>query len=107
MFDNYSTTCAPKQSIHVNAVSGTIVKNYRKSFFKRFNLKSETAKTVFSSYDRQPYLNVYDNKAPYNCGERDVIVIQAMVCGDMEVLCELMWKEDFDELFNDDKWGNA
>lgn len=29
-----------------------------------------------------------------------MVVLQTMLCGDGMVLAELMWKDDFDELFN-------
>ena len=32
-------------------------------------------------------------------GEEPVVVLQVMLCGDGELLAEVMWKDDFDEIF--------
>lgn len=87
MFDSYSSN----QSLNINAVSGTILKTYRNSFILRFHMSSETAHKLFDNY---PVLK----KGNYN---RPVVVLQVMICGDKEFLAEVMWKEDFDKLFND------
>lgn len=79
MFNSYNN-----QQISINAVSGTITKNYRNSFFRRFHLKSGFADSVLSE-------------------NPDYVVLQMMVCGDMEVIAELMKKSDFDKLFEEDK----
>lgn len=81
MFNSFSSN----QNIKINAVSGTIVKNYRNSFFVRFHLRSSAAETVFSvnpEYRRRP-----------------VVVLQVMLCGNDELIAELMWKDKFNDLF--------
>ncbi len=80
MFD---TRCS--NSIHINAVSGTIVKNYDDSFFVRFHLKS-------------PYADGVLNSTPKHCG-KPAVVLQMMVCGDMEVIAEIIYKEDLKKAF--------
>lgn len=45
LYSNYQAN--PTTNIRVNAVSGTLVKTFRKSFFKRFHMNSDTAKHVF------------------------------------------------------------
>lgn len=83
-------------NLEVNAVNGTIVKNYRKSFIKRFHLQSKLADTIFD--EKRQYIKIHRNS--YSVPEeKEVVVIQLMMCGDMEVIAELMWKEDFDKLF--------
>ena len=72
-------------ALNINAVSGTILKNYRKSYFKRFHLQSEFAKGLLQSQAKD--------------SREDVVVVQMMMCGDMDVIAEIMLKEDFDELF--------
>lgn len=74
-----------KNSLNINAVNGTILKSYAKSFFVRFHLQSDLAKQLFG-----------DNPK-YSC--EYVIVLQMMICGDMEVIAELIYKNDFEELF--------
>ena len=89
MFNSYQN----KQNIKINAISGTIMKNYKESFFKRFHLKSSLADNVLAHNPEYP-INHYMSKP--------VVVLQMMVCGDMEVVAELMFKDDFDKLFKED-----
>lgn len=79
MFNSYNN-----QKISINAVRGTIMKNYKNSSFERFHLDSRFADEVFSE----------DSK---------YVVLQIMLCGDREVIAELMNKSDFDKLFEEDK----
>ncbi len=72
-------------SNHVNAVSGNITKTYPKSYFKRFHLKSTLAETLLSDEPR--------------CCREKVQVIQMVICGDMEVIAEIMNQDDYNELF--------
>lgn len=77
-------------NIKVNAVSGTIVKNYRESFFTRFQIGSEYAKKLLFE---EPKI---DNKKS--------VVIQCMLAGGKnanEIIAEVMWKDDFDEMFEE------
>lgn len=91
MFNSYSSN----NSIKINAVSGTIVKNYRKSFILRFNMESSMANCILSS---NPSINRYRDEIP-------VVVLQVMLCGDKEFLAEIMYKDDFDEIFNAESEG--
>ena len=74
----------------INAVSGTLVKTFRKSFFKRFHMKSNMADHIFNEIKPSLY---------YNSAE--VVVLQVMLCGDNEFLAELIYKKDYDEIFNE------
>lgn len=85
MFNSYSSN----NSIKINAVSGTIVKNYRKSFILRFNMGSLMADHILSE---NPFIEKNYIKIP-------IVVLQVMLCGDKELLAEIMWKENFDEIF--------
>ncbi|MGJ9381517.1 hypothetical protein [Salipaludibacillus sp. CF4.18] len=67
-------------SNHVNAVTGAITKTYRQSYFKRFHLKSRLADTFFTS----------DSKT---------IVIQMVMCGEMDVIAELIDRKEYEKLF--------
>ena len=78
----------PTTNIKVNAVSGTLIKTFRKSFFKRFHMNSITAKCVFD--ENNPSLGDYS---------KEIVVLQIMLCGDNEFLAELIYKEDYDEMF--------
>ena len=81
-------------NIKVNAVSGTMVKNFAKSFFLRFAIGSSMEEKLFS---KEPRLT-----KSYS-GEFPVVVIQSMIIGENLMLAEVMWKEDFDAIFETDK----
>lgn len=85
MFDSYSVP----QTIHINAVNGTIVKNYKDSFILRFHMKSTMAEHLLS---KEPCLIRNDRYKP-------AVVLQVMLCGEQEFLAEVMWKDDFDKIF--------
>ena len=83
---NYSKTVV---SNHVNAVTGNITKTYAKSFFVRFHLKSSMADELFFDSPRISLGN-------YNY--EDVQVVQMVICGDMEVIAEIIKQSDYDEI---------
>lgn len=90
MFNNYSYT-GGNTNIKVNAVSGTLVKNYRKSFFLRFSIGDSLEGLLFSKTPRLQNPDCY--------GSREVVVIQSMIIAEKTMLAEVMWKDDFDEMF--------
>lgn len=77
MFKTYATT-----NLKVNACSGGIYKTYLESWFERFHLKSERAVTLLNQ-------NSYGN-----------VILQMVVCGDMEVIAEIIEKEDLKKYLN-------
>lgn len=81
-------------NIKVNAVSGTMVKNFAKSFFLRFQIGSGMEDCLFSKEPKLQRGCVRDNFVP-------VVVIQSMIIGDKTMLAEVMWKEDFDAMFEE------
>lgn len=87
MFNSYSSVS--NMNIKVNAVSGTAVKNFKESFFIRCEAGTTRLNELFSSepmaYDGNRY--------------RPAVVIQSMIIGDGVMLVEVMWKEDFDKMF--------
>jgi hypothetical protein len=85
MFNNYSVP----QTVHINAACGTIVKNYQDSFILRFHMKSTMAEQLLC---KEPGLK-------HHCEFRPVVVLQVMLCGEQEFLAEVMWKDDFDKIF--------
>lgn len=91
MFNRYDVS--NPQTVNINAVSGTIVKNYKDSFILRFHMKSEMAELVF---DINPRLKT----GTYRGSEyKPIVVLQVMLCGEQQFLAEIMWKEDFDKMF--------
>lgn len=85
MLNTYSVP----QTIHINAVNGTIVKNYKCSFILRFHMRSEMAERLLS---KEPWLM-------HNREHKPAVVLQVMLCGEKELLAEVMWKDDFDKIF--------
>ena len=75
MLDSYH-----KHQIHnnmkFNSISGTLIKSHPDSWFERFGLKSKRAEFRF------------DQNANF-------ITLQTMVVGDMEVLAEVVRREDY------------
>ena len=107
-----SSTNNNNQVLNISAVGGTLVKTYRNSFFKRFNMKSELAMQVFDS--ENPHIlfveehlsrevNMFTGRYDEirNEERRPVVVIQTMLCVNNELMAELMWKEDFDKMFEE------
>ena len=91
MFNSYNVS--NPQAVNINAVSGTIVKNYKDSFMLRFHMNSEMADTIL---DRNPRLK----KSDFRDSEcKPIVVLQIMLCGEKEFLAEVMWKEDFDRMY--------
>lgn len=98
-------TCA--NNIKINAVTGAILKNHPKSWFERFHLNSERAKHLFKEGGHQATKQVwkkYDfvstcEKDGYYIDERDpdkdITILQMVICGDMEVMAELVYTKDY------------
>lgn len=103
MFDTYhaGNYKAGDQTVKINAVTGAILKNHPKSWFERFNLNSNRAKSLLreggykgekrvqSEYFSDVF-SVVDN--PDNA----ITVLQMVVCGDMEVLAECVYTKDYE-----------
>lgn len=88
MFDSVSNNTR----IKINAVSGTLVKNCKKSFFYACNTKGPSANRLFNPED--PNILVGYNHVK-------VVVLQTMVIADGMLLSEVVRKEDFDKMFAD------
>lgn len=111
MFDSYSkvSNC---QSVKINAVSGAILKNHPKSWFERFHLKSTRANKLLiegghkaqkshqkeSEYQQGQYYTVRENDP-----DNDIIVLQMVICGDMEVLAECVHRSDYESAMTADR----
>lgn len=91
MFNSYN---AGDTNIKLTACSGGIYKTYKESWFKRFNLNSVLADKLFRYVNESSiYTNDKDNID-------EIIVLQMILCGDMEVIAELINKKDFEKYFN-------
>lgn len=106
MLNSYSNSKTNvNNSFKVNAVTGNILKNYPKSFFKKFKLDSQLAKELFDEelphLSKQIYHSGDNYRGYYTTDKRPVVIIQMMMCGESEVLAEIMWKDDFDKIFEE------
>jgi hypothetical protein len=96
MFNSYSSS---KTNININAVSGTIVKNHKDSFILDYHLDSTLGRRLMTA---NPTL---ERKIEYYNSTQPVVILQSMVCGDLRVISEIMWKSDFDALFDKSEEG--
>lgn len=87
-----------EHNIKINSCSGGIYKTYKESWFKIVDLDSELM-DILSNHETCTY-NPKENrysKYNYNCGEKPIVVLQMVICGEMKVIAEIMYKEDFDK----------
>lgn len=92
MFNNYTNTYT---NMNINACSGGIYKTYPKTFMCRFHLQSKLANSLLGP---NPMYNFSTNE--YNFKWKEVVILQMVICGDMEVMAEIITKEDFDRIIN-------
>lgn len=99
MLDTYNTKHtynAGDTTLNVNAVSGILVKNYRNSFFYKFNADSPAAEHIFNQ--EKQFLYCADEAGGFPKKE-EVVIVQCMILPNNEFLAEMMWKEDFEKMF--------
>lgn len=110
MFNNYyGGDTNISNTLKINAVSGGIYKTYRESWFKRFHLKSELMSKLSNHskvrYNESTdeyivkdinYINEYEQAKP-------IVVLQMVICGDMEVIAEIIYAEDLDKHLEETK----
>lgn len=99
--------------LKINAVSGSLVKNHAKSFFVKVNADSEEGQILFSNSPMWPerefgLFNGRMSKRQENCTGafgmtvldskkgywKPVQVLQAMILGDNNFFCEVVYEED-------------
>lgn len=104
MFDSYGRV-SNSQSTRINAVSGAILKNHPKSWFERFNLKSPRAEELLTEGGHKAQKS-HSEESTYRPGyyqtiweddkDNDIIILQMMICGDMEVIAECVHRSDYE-----------
>ena len=113
LYSNYE--CNPvtnnHNSLKINACSGGIYKTYKESWFTRFNLKSDMAERLFKPYDNEiktskttrekaGYKNTWGDEVYRDVEHKEpVIILQMIICGDMEVIAELIKEKDLNKYF--------
>lgn len=108
MFDNYNKTT---NNLKINACSGGIYKTYKESWFKRFHLKSElmeflsnpTRIRYYSEANDYMIGDYYKNSSytDYYKKAKPIIILQMVICGEMEVIAEIIYKEDLDKYYGE------
>lgn len=104
-------------TLKINACSGGIYKTYKESWFTRFNLKDDIAKTLFKPYKNElitnserkksSYADYFGNYTYYDDETKEkVIILQMIICGDMEVIAEVIREDDFNKYFELPNEGN-
>ena len=113
MFDTTTNTFKPSyhqsNSLSINAVSGMLVKNHSKSFIVQCQFGSEIAKNLFNKTN--PQWSIYKgyhyekDKCDYRKSNRVddyeyhyVVILQILLCGDNRVMCEVVYKEDWEAI---------
>ena len=100
MFNSYGYSCSPSQNISINAVTGAILKNHPKSWFERFHLKSKRAEALLIEGGHCAQEKKYDFERHYentvHNPDKDITVLQMVICGDMEVMAELVYTKDYE-----------
>lgn len=85
MFNQTSNNFNYTTRVNINAVSGTLLKNHPRSFFKTLDMESQYGKNILSD---DPHY--YDEKRDFGDRTVKVVVLQAMLCGDNKVMCEIV-----------------
>lgn len=99
MFNTSYYDANTTNNIKINAVTGAILKNHPKSWFERFNLDGPRAKELLVENGHHAKQRVYDDKwglgRTVDNPEKDITVLQMVICGDMEVMAELVYTKDY------------
>lgn len=86
-------------NIKANAVTGAILKNHPNSWFERFHLNSNRAKELLVENGHHAKKKVYDDELMINVTvddhDKSIIILQMVICGDMEVIAELVYAKDY------------
>ena len=96
-------------NIDINSVSGTLVKNYRNSFFYQCKEGSKEYGYLFDPENPRIYVtskmkNAIEDKEwrgrdYYTVYYKQVVVLQSMILANGILLNEVIWKDDFDNMF--------
>lgn len=107
MFNNYRGGDVTN-TLKINACSGGIYKTYKESWFNRFHLNSPLSdelfrkeKCFYNVRSNKYGTNKWDLKDKYDNNDEkniyEVVILQMVICGDMEVIAEIMLKQDFEK----------
>ena len=89
----------------INAVTGAILKNHQKSWFEHFHLNSDRAKQLLTEGGHKGFDRKYHSSNDWHSNgyytneenpDKDITVLQMVICGDMEVMAELVYTKDYE-----------
>lgn len=108
LYSHYEANPITNNNFKINAVSGTLQKTFRKSYYVRFANGSpmehfyfrekKPSRIVEKSRHRFDGIDEVFNEYYYKLEE--IIVLQVMLCADNQYLVEAIDKKDYDEIFN-------
>ena len=99
MFDsNLTYHQSNTKNIKINAVTGAILKNHPKSWFERFHLNSPRGKELLEEGGHKGGRDLNCRNYTFHDPQKDIIVLQMVLCGDMEVLAECVYAKDYQKI---------
>lgn len=109
MFNSYQGGNV-NNTLKINAVSGGIYKTYKESWFTNFHINSPLSDVLFRR--EKCFYNIRTNKygtdkwdlkdGRYNDDIKniyEVVILQMIICGEMEVISEIICKDDLEKYF--------
>lgn len=98
MFNNYRSgdqNVKVSNNLQINATSGGIYKTYSESWFVRLHLKSSLMEEL-SNFSKITYSENFNEYRTNNlkADSKPITVLQMVICGDMEVIAEIIYQED-------------
>lgn len=91
MFNTSISNNSANTNLNINAINGMIVKNHPKSFIIKCDVDSVRFNNLF---DRDnPMFRRYGTYNKYE----PVVVLQVLLCGEKYVMCEIVYKKDWEE----------
>lgn len=118
LYSNYDCNPVTNNSLKINAVSGTLTKTYKDSYFSRFEKDSSTEYFYFR--ESKPSRIVHcrwatgsykaEGEEKYNdkfFSLKEIVVLQIMLCSDNNYLVEAIDKEDYDKMFENKVLGGS
>lgn len=98
MLNTYNPRINNNTDIKINACSGGIYKTYPESFFLRFHLKSDLSEKLLCA---NPIVKIKTGETYPEYEYIDAVIIQMVICGDLEIMAEIIRKTDFDKYFTE------
>ena len=113
LYSHYEANPITNNNLKINAVSGTLCKTFRKSYFVRFQQDSpmerfyfnedipsriieKSSHGFFSKEDK--FIYKYYKDCYYKL--KEVVILQIMLCSENNFIIEAIDKDDYEEMFN-------